>query len=526
MVVEGVRNEFTAAQGMEAGSHRRSNDQKSEALALNRKEITYGVLHRDATSNQEIFQSLLQRTRETGISRELTGHNIRVVDRCGHAILAGVAEDGAQSAAGDPRRRGAGRRPGVLPSTSNKRVKTPEEIRQQLRLPFLGLVPRVKHGRSETPLINNGVPAGFAEAFRAVRTKVLFASADDARSLLVTSTGPAEGKTVVASNLAIGLALTGQRVLLLDGDMRRPRVHQVFDVRLEPGLSDLVASAGKPADVIKPTSVSNLWILTAGVSTENPAEILSSQRFKQLLTALGEEYRLDRDRLAPGHGRHGCVDPVPRGVRCCLRRHGGQDEPRERARRARPAGCGAGDVCRRGPERRRSRAKRVLLLVVLPPRVPRVLPRRTASLELKPRSTNDHPCVNPLQLRRPFPRSSRCRGRSASGLRHGASRRCSALRAMCRSSPRPSCSRTSCGSSSRRHRPSSAPRCCSSPLSCRSSSQRCGTPACTRSSGATSGCARSGRSARPPCGRSGRFSSCAWRCRTPSPICGCRSPSS
>ncbi len=290
MVVEGVRNEFTAAQGMEGRLSQALNDQKSEALALNRKEITYGVLHRDATSNQEIFQSLLQRTRETGISRELTGHNIRVVDpaatpsspvwpKTGRNLLLAIL-GGAALAVGLA----------FFREYMNKRVKTPEEIRQQLRLPFLGLVPRVKHGRSETPLINNGVPAGFAEAFRAVRTKVLFASADDARSLLVTSTGPAEGKTVVASNLAIGLALTGQRVLLLDGDMRRPRVHQVFDVTLEPGLSDLVASAGKPADVIKPTSVSNLWILTAGVSTENPAEILSSQRFKQLLTALGEEY--------------------------------------------------------------------------------------------------------------------------------------------------------------------------------------------------------------------------------------------
>jgi capsular exopolysaccharide synthesis family protein len=119
---------------------------------------------------------------------------------------------------------------------------------------------------------------------------VLFATASSARSLLVTSTGPAEGKTVVASNLAIGLALTGQRVLLLDGDMRRPRVHQVFDLPLQPGLSDVLANNFLPSAAIKPSTVKNLWILTAGVATDHPAELLSSTHFKTFLATLLEQY--------------------------------------------------------------------------------------------------------------------------------------------------------------------------------------------------------------------------------------------
>jgi capsular exopolysaccharide synthesis family protein len=290
MVVEGVRNEYLAAQALESRLSQALNEQKSEALALNRKEITYGVLHRDATSNQEIFQSLLQRTRETGISGEMTGNNIRVVDtaqtpsspvwpRTGrNMLLAGFG--GALFAIAI----------GFFREYLDKRVKTPEEIRQQLRLPCLGLVPRVRNHATHTPLINNGVPAGFAEAFRAVRTNVLFAAADDARSLLVTSTGPGEGKTVVAANLAVGLAMTGQRVLLLDGDMRRPRVHEVFDVPLQPGLSELLVGTARPSQSIRESSVPGLWVLPAGLSVGNPAELLSSQRFKTVLAALLEHY--------------------------------------------------------------------------------------------------------------------------------------------------------------------------------------------------------------------------------------------
>ena len=87
-----------------------------------------------------------------------------------------MAEDLAQPAAGSVRRRALAIGLAFFREYVDKRFTTPEEIRQQLRLPYLGLVPRVKHGTSEVPLINNGVPAGFAEAFRAVRTNVLFAT--------------------------------------------------------------------------------------------------------------------------------------------------------------------------------------------------------------------------------------------------------------------------------------------------------------------------------------------------------------
>jgi capsular exopolysaccharide synthesis family protein len=110
------------------------------------------------------------------------------------------------------------------------------------------------------------------------------------RSVVVTSTAPGEGKTLVASNLAIGLALAGQRVALLDGDMRRPRVHDIFRIGQEPGLSNVVLGTAKASEGLQRTGISGLWALPAGVIPPNPAELLASPRFKELLDALVSQF--------------------------------------------------------------------------------------------------------------------------------------------------------------------------------------------------------------------------------------------
>lgn len=175
----------------------------------------------------------------------------------------------------------------------DNRVKTPDEIKAYLGLPFLGMVPQVssKEMRGEVPLVMNGVPPPFAEAFRTIRTNVLFSSAEDGcRMLVVTSTGPGEGKTVTASNLAVGLAQAGQRVLLVDADLRHPDVHGLFGQKAEPGLSNLLVGSAKASEAVRKTSVSGLWILPAGRVPPNPTELLGSPRFKEFLGTLGDHF--------------------------------------------------------------------------------------------------------------------------------------------------------------------------------------------------------------------------------------------
>src|SRR4029077_1442904 len=120
------------------------------------------------------------------------------------------------------------------------------------------------------PLINNGVPAGFSESFRTLRTNVLFSTAEEGiRSLVGTSTGPGEAKTLVSTNLAVGLAQAGMRVLLIDADMRKPRVHAVFDKPRQPGLSNVLVGTARFSEAVHATQIPGLWMVPAGAYPPN-----------------------------------------------------------------------------------------------------------------------------------------------------------------------------------------------------------------------------------------------------------------
>ncbi len=285
-IVQSVRSDYLAAVAQEQSLVSALNQQKSEALAMNRKAIDYGVLERDAQSSKQLYQNLMQRAKETGVTGELKTSNIRVVD---------PAE--LPRSPTSPKKQLnmlVGLFGGLLFGTTlvfffeylDSRIKTPDEIRLHLGLAHLGLLPALDP-KGGYPLINNGVPALFSEAFRAARTNVLFSSAQEgARSLVVTSTGPGEGKSMVAANLAISLAQAGQRVLLIDGDMRKPKVHEIFGFPQEPGLSNVLVGNAKASDAVKKSPVSGLWLLSSGMNPPNPAELLGSKRCREFVMSL------------------------------------------------------------------------------------------------------------------------------------------------------------------------------------------------------------------------------------------------
>ena len=170
-------------------------------------------------------------------------------------------------------------------------IKSPDEVKEHLGLPFLGMVPALFGDDVKDPLMNNGVPANFAEAFRAIRTNVLFSSAEEgSKTIVITSTAPGEGKTTVASNIGIALAQASQRVLIVDADMRKPRVHSVFGQTQEPGLSNVLVGNAKASEAIRGTAVSGLWTMTAGMLPPNPSELLGSKRFKDFISTLGQHF--------------------------------------------------------------------------------------------------------------------------------------------------------------------------------------------------------------------------------------------
>lgn len=291
-VVHALRNDYLAAEANERALQSSLNQQRNEAQELNRAAVQYGVLERDAAANQTMFSGLLQRTRETDIAADLRTSNIRIVD---------AAE--VPRTPSTPNLRANARLAfggGLLLAVGlafffeylDNRIKQPEEIKKVLGLSFLGMVPAFKHKEvTGPPLIGANTPAAFSEAFRSIRTNLLFASATTGlKTVLVTSTGPGEGKSVVSANIAAALAQSNARVLLIDADMRRPKTHEFFGAKRAPGLSNVLVANAKASDAVKPTSIPNLWLLPCGKLPPNPAELLGSARFQQFMETLDQHF--------------------------------------------------------------------------------------------------------------------------------------------------------------------------------------------------------------------------------------------
>jgi capsular exopolysaccharide synthesis family protein len=291
-VVSSLHTEYKAAVAQEQSLTKALDEQKREALSMNRKAIDYGVLARDAESSRQVYNSLMQRAKETGVSGELRSSNIRIIDRAEQPRTP-VSPNRTLNVT-------LGILGGLLLAVVfaffyeylDNRLKDPDEIHACLGLAPLGMLPALGPQRTKGPLLlNNGVPPNFAEMFRTIRTNILFSSPDGApRTLAVTSSGPGEGKTLVSSNLAVACALAGQRVLLIDADMRRSQMHDLFDVELSPGLSNIIVGDAKASAALHKTSVTGLWVMPSGRTPPNPVELLGSARFKEVLASLSQHF--------------------------------------------------------------------------------------------------------------------------------------------------------------------------------------------------------------------------------------------
>ena len=280
-----IRSDYESAVDEEQRLQREFDQQQLLSADLGRKEVGYRQLERESESNQRIYESLLQQQKELEVVANSRANNVQLMDRA--QIPAGpytpnrnrdwmtALAVGLLFAVGLV----------VVVECLDDTIKTPDDVSRRLHLPMLGLVPAVRGERP--PVLSNEVPHDFGEAFRSLRTALVFTSgSSSSRTIGVSSTQPLEGKTTTAVNLALVLALGGARVLLIDADMRRPSVHKSLGMANGVGLSRVLVGQARIREAIQRTHESAAVRLTAGQTPPNPSELLASDRMRSLLTSL------------------------------------------------------------------------------------------------------------------------------------------------------------------------------------------------------------------------------------------------
>ena len=283
--IQATRNTYQSALDEEQRLLREFDQQKLRAEDLSRKEVGYGVLERQAESYLRVYENLLEQQAELQVVANNRTNNVRLMDRAqvpGAPFTPNVRRDwttalviGLLFAVGLV---------GVVEYLDDT-VKTPDDIRRRLQLPMLGLVPA---GRgAQPPVLSARVSDEFGEAFRSLRTSLVFTRSGSSSSIIgVTSTQPREGKTTCAANLGLVLAIGGARVLVIDADMRMPSLHKALGLTNSVGLSHVLVGQARIRQAIQRTHDPNLLVVTAGQPPPNPSELIASDRMRNLLASL------------------------------------------------------------------------------------------------------------------------------------------------------------------------------------------------------------------------------------------------
>ncbi len=311
-VIAGIQGSYQAASDKEQKLQNEMNKERQQALGLNDAAVEYAILQREVDTNRELYESVLQRMKGVGLAAESQTSNIIIVDP--------AETPGAPSS---PKKFSMIVRNSALALVAviglvfgleylDTTLKTPEQVERYLHVPNIGAIPsfanlrlkakgaatllpedngikKIGYGRELLGVANPYSMVG--EAYRTFRTALMLSRAGSPpKTILFTSAHSAEGKTVSATNTAAMFAQTGARVLLIDGDLRKPRCHRVLALENSSGLTEVLTGTCEVQDVIRTTVVDGLSFMSAGSLPPNPTELLGSERMSQVLAMVAHEH--------------------------------------------------------------------------------------------------------------------------------------------------------------------------------------------------------------------------------------------
>lgn len=282
--------------------------EREQAKALSTYQVTDATYNAQIQRKERLFDAVIKRLEEINLVSEMSQGNQTKTEVI-HPPGAGsqIAPDMKQIMVSS----GllglvAGLALAFVVDSADRRFRGPDDIRNGLGLPVVGHIPVIpvsKQAAKEAESQTNGEllhpvlrlvhhPRGrIAEAYRAVRTAIYFSTRGGGHKVIqVTSPNPGDGKSTLSANLAVSIAQSGKTCILIDADFRRARIHKLFGLDRETGLSALIEGTAEISEAVRETSVENLTVLTCGGRPENPSELLTSIRFKELLDKLRDEY--------------------------------------------------------------------------------------------------------------------------------------------------------------------------------------------------------------------------------------------
>jgi capsular exopolysaccharide synthesis family protein len=298
-----VRADYEAAVRAEELLREAFETQKKQVAQFQDNSVQYRILKRDVDSYDGLYQALLSRMKDASVAATMVSSNVSVIETGNFPFKPWVPRNLLFISLAMVVGLIGGVGLAFVVEYFDNSIKTTQEMERVCMLPSLGVVPSLKTGGVHDRLkeAEGHVPAALmtykdpksfiSEAIQQVRTSLMLSkSGGPPKAVLVASPNPSEGKTTVAVNLAFSLALQGRKVVMIDGDLRKPQIHSVFQQSQQPGLTNFITGSASKEEVLRSSEIETLYWIPAGVVPPNPIDLLTSPVFMDLLEELRGEF--------------------------------------------------------------------------------------------------------------------------------------------------------------------------------------------------------------------------------------------